>query len=86
MAKKRWEGREPAEWPSRDPDSPKYKDDPGYRWYGGVWRKAECIERHRERMREWYWNLSGVEYNHLLLKRRRYQALGRMAKRNERRS
>lgn len=34
--------------PSRDPNSPKHRDDSGFRWYGGAWRTEAGIERHRD--------------------------------------
>lgn len=42
-----------------------------------VWREQE-----RARKREEYYNLSGYEYNRLLLKGRRHKALARMRKRS----
>jgi hypothetical protein len=42
-------------------------------------------EKQCERMRERYWNLSGFEYNRLLLRHRRNKALERMTARNQRR-
>lgn len=41
-------------------------------------------EWNRERMRERYWALTGVEFNALMLKRRRTKALTRMADRRRR--
>lgn len=42
-------------------------------------------ERDRERFRKWYQDLSGFEYNKLLLRVRRHKAMHRMAERNKRR-
>lgn len=42
-------------------------------------------ERELARKREWYANLTGYEYNRLLLVRRRRKALKRMAERERRR-
>jgi hypothetical protein len=51
----------------------RYANDPEYR------------ERKLERNREWYWNLSGFEYNRLLLRLRRNKGLKRIEQREQRR-
>lgn len=40
-------------------------------------------DRRRDAMRDWYENLSGFEYNRLLLRQRRHQSLGRLQTRRE---
>lgn len=41
-------------------------------------------ERRRAQMRDWYWGLSGVEYNRLRLRERRNKGLKRIEQRRER--
>lgn len=47
------------------------------------WGNPEFRERVLARMREYYWNLSGYEYNRKLLRARRSKALARMRGRME---
>jgi hypothetical protein len=102
--------------PAKDPNSPKYRDDPSRYWRGGRWSTKEQIERNRkanreryrddaewlelrrrryredpvsreqqrERSLDYYWNLSGFQYNRRLLRSRRRRGLQRMAERNSR--
>jgi hypothetical protein len=61
----------------------------GTRWHKNT-RKADmcplAYERKLDRAIEWYWNLSGFEYNKRLLKSRRHKALKRIAEREQRRA
>lgn len=46
-------------------------------------RYARNLDASRKRLRDQYWNETGVQHARRLLKNRRVQALHRMAKRNE---